>query len=172
MAIKNGWPLKGLKLLPIKSLQAVVSSSTSSHKPDTFWLRKEQPPVSPSPPAPSHPFPHSTDDQTKARVNFSWHVKSYFDLLSIASWLASNKLLWKRKCNTEVMQLVHRIFLRRTTSDIPSCCLQWPELHLNLESSFYVTHGYTETDSWTCTDDVFRSRMSLLTWLLHTCSMV
>ena len=33
-----------LKLQPIQSLEAVISSSTSSHKPDKFRLRREQPP--------------------------------------------------------------------------------------------------------------------------------
>ena len=80
----NVWPLNGLRLQPIQP---------SSNKPDSFWPCNEQPP------APHH----STDDQTKARVTFSWHlifyVKKYFGLLNIASWLASNKLLWTRKCN-------------------------------------------------------------------------
>ena len=34
------WPLNGLKLQPIQSLGAVVSSLTSSHKAGSFWLRR------------------------------------------------------------------------------------------------------------------------------------
>ena len=44
VTVINVWPLNGLKLQPIQSLEAVVSSSTSSHKPHTFWLWREQPP--------------------------------------------------------------------------------------------------------------------------------
>ena len=40
VAVINVWPLNGLKLQPIQWEQAVVSSLTSRHKPDTFWLRR------------------------------------------------------------------------------------------------------------------------------------
>ena len=36
VTVKNVLPRNALKLQPIKSLEEVVSSSTSSHKPDTF----------------------------------------------------------------------------------------------------------------------------------------
>ena len=66
-----------------------------------FWLCREQPPAALPP---THPSPRSTDDQTKARVTFSWqlivYMKKYFGVLNIAFWLASNKTLWTRKCNS------------------------------------------------------------------------
>ena len=43
VAVVNVWPLIGLELQEIQSLEVVPSSLTSSHKPDTFWLPKEQP---------------------------------------------------------------------------------------------------------------------------------
>ena len=55
----------------------------------------------PPAPSPTHAPPHSTDDQTKAPVTFNWHlifyVKKCFDLLIIASWLASNKPPWNKE---------------------------------------------------------------------------
>ena len=70
------------------------------HEPDNFDCVENNP----------QPFPHShispcysTDDQNKASVTLSWHlnfyVKKFCSLLNIASWLASNKLLWTRMCN-------------------------------------------------------------------------
>ena len=101
LVVINVWPLNDLKLQPIQSLGAVVSSSTWNHKPDTFFNYVENnPPPSPSPTQSSS---RSTDDRTKAALIFSRHlifyVKKYFGLLNIASWLASNKPLWTRKCN-------------------------------------------------------------------------
>ena len=43
VAVINVWSVIGLELQPIQSLEVVLSSLTSSHKPDTFWLLKEQP---------------------------------------------------------------------------------------------------------------------------------
>ena len=54
VAVINVRPLNGLKLQPIQSLEAAVSSSTSSHKSDTFLLHREQPPA---PPLPITPLP-------------------------------------------------------------------------------------------------------------------
>ena len=48
VVVINVWPLNDLNLQPIQSLEGVVSSSTSSHKSDTFWLHREQPPAFPS----------------------------------------------------------------------------------------------------------------------------
>ena len=86
----NVWPLNGLKLQPIQLLEAVFSSPRSSHKPNTYWLCKEEHPT----PAPFTTLSslHSIDDQTKVCATFNCHlifcVKRYFGLLNIASWLA------------------------------------------------------------------------------------
>ena len=61
--------LHGLKLQPIQLLEAVVSSSTSSHTLQyilTFIENNAQ-----------LPFPHSTDDQTKGTVTASLHLTFY-----------------------------------------------------------------------------------------------
>ena len=47
MVVINLWPLNGLKLQPIQSLDAADSSSTSSHKADIYSLLSEQPPAPP-----------------------------------------------------------------------------------------------------------------------------
>ena len=75
VAVKNVCPINGIKLQPIQPLEAAVSS-LSSHKLDTFWLRREQrsDPSSPNPPSTTYPSFNYTDDQTKARVTFSWHL--------------------------------------------------------------------------------------------------
>ena len=71
VAIMNVWSLNGFKLQPIQSLEAVVSSSTLRYQPDTFWLHRYL--TTPSL-FPIHSSPHSTDDQPKAPVTFSWHL--------------------------------------------------------------------------------------------------
>ena len=90
---------KWFKTTPNSIIRGINFFSSSSHKPCTFWLRREQPPA----PPPTHPFHHSIDEQTKVPVTFNWHlifyVRKYFSLLNIASLLASNKPLWTRKCN-------------------------------------------------------------------------
>ena len=58
VAVINVWPLNGLKSEPIQASEAVVSSSKSHRKLDTFWLLKEQP----LRPSRNHSSPHSTDD--------------------------------------------------------------------------------------------------------------
>ena len=92
VAIINVWSLNGFKLQPIQSLEAIVSSSTLRYQPDTFWLHRY---LTTHSPFPTHSSPHSTDDQPKAPVTFSWHlifyVKKCFGLLNLASLLASNK---------------------------------------------------------------------------------
>ena len=57
----NVWSLNDLKLQPVQSLEAVVSSLTSGHKPDTFWLRREQLP-------PAHTPTHSPLDWGSTRI--------------------------------------------------------------------------------------------------------
>ena len=41
--VRNVWLLNGLKLQLGQSLEPVAFSSTSSHKPETLWLCREQP---------------------------------------------------------------------------------------------------------------------------------
>ena len=89
--------------LQIQSLVVVVSSSTSSHKLNKFWLHRDN--ITTPSPLPQHSFlsHYSTNDRTKVPVTFIWHlifyVKKYFGLLNIASWMPSNKPLWTRNCD-------------------------------------------------------------------------
>ena len=120
----------------------------SNIKPDTFWLHKEWP---------SH-------DQTKSPVTFSSHFfiwKKYCCLFNIASWLASNKTLWTRKCNRISSYNFFALNFRyhfRYQSDLNSVSwFQWPYIR----RVFSTWHSYTSTESWTYTDDKFRLFMFL-----------
>ena len=74
--IRGSSPLNGLKWQTIQSLEAAVSTSTSSHKPDTFWLRREQPPTptaprrSLSPLSPLHWWPNQSMCYIQLALNF------------------------------------------------------------------------------------------------------
>ena len=77
--------------------------------------------------------------------------------MNIPSWLVSNKTLWTRKCFIGFF-LVYKF---------RHPCFQWPEIHLDYESSFSITHSYFTTESWTRNDGEFRTSISFLTWLLY-----
>ena len=99
VVVINVWPLNYFKLQPMQPLQAVVSSSTSSHQPNILWLHRTT-----LQPLPSTRFsPHSNDNQIKVpcyfQMVFYLLCQKIFGLLNIASWLALNKPLWTRNCN-------------------------------------------------------------------------
>ena len=121
--VTNFWPLNGLKLQSIQLLQAIVSFSTSNQLHfDCQWTYNQQPPAPPSPPI--HWWPNKRTCYFQLALNFS--CEENCGLMNIASWLASSKTLWTRKCNRCSSQS-----LLPRTSGIPFCCFQWPELHLN-----------------------------------------
>ena len=120
-------------------LEAVVSSSSSSQI--HFDCRREQPPALP----PSH----STDDQTKEPVIFSWH------LMNIASSLAATKPFEQ----ISVTDVVHIIFLPRTRHPFLLLSVTWTPLELGE----FLLHDtcYTSTESWTYTNGKLRPSSSL-----------
>ena len=77
-----------------RSLEPVAYSSTSSHKPQTLWLRREQPqaPI-------IHPilcwWPKQSTWYFQLVLNF--FCKKFFRQLNIVPWVASNKPLLTRK---------------------------------------------------------------------------
>ena len=72
VVVINVWPLNGLKLQTIQSLETAVSASTSSGKSDTFWLRREQPPTPTphSPLSPLHRWPNHSICYIQLALNF------------------------------------------------------------------------------------------------------
>ena len=77
VVVINVWPLNYFKLQPMQPLQAVVSSSTSSHQPNILWLHRTT-----LQPLPSTRFsPHSNDNQIKVPCYF----QMVFYLLSFMS---------------------------------------------------------------------------------------
>ena len=118
VCVINVWPLNCLKLQPIQLLEQVLSSSSSQIH---FDCHREQPPASPSP----DPLMTKPKDLLLS-VGTSFFMWKNCGLMNTASWLASNKTFWRRKCNGCSSQ----IFLPGT-SGIPFCCFKWPELYLN-----------------------------------------